>query len=999
MNYLNITYEQLLLDFRKRLESDPRFKNIGSSSIYGMFQEMLLATMDMTNYYMQRTVEECALETARLDSSVIKLAKNLGYNPRRPIPAICELIIQLRGPLPSEIEAGSVIVFNQDTTDLSFNGNKFILDASYSYTLTEEDIQNGASSDWVKSLVFSVPSTDTRYIPLAGINYYNTNRYSTIKCFQAERKIVKISGVNNFDKIGKPGQSYDIDDVTFSNWYSKRDPFAFYNGNYIQNKSWTQIGIGASEEDAFKIDGSNLYDIEDQSIFLNEKLEKLTSVPTTPLKICQIDTNSDKTVKISFSPETTLCDIGLKQNNSLIRKYKKFFGESAISKLLTAKDVKDDVNSRLPQPDDQRNLETKINIGLTTDKDNIYVKYLSTAGKSANRTCTKNAIMSFGNKFYISAKGHIFDVTNNIQFIINSDIYGGDDFESQYSIKINAPAYFSSRGKLITHDDYISYFRALTSPINVQNALVYGEQELNDMYNVRHDSCLNNVFYCLFGHLYSKTTGDWYMKNVLTDINDLNDPVTIYGDEYKNHFIDYLLSIISYEAMLKKQKQATPSEQWVKNIQLINNNAKRFTEINSVMIALPPIVQYFDLVGTVKIKPKVDPQKYQKRLQNKVYEYLDNLAYKQREIYKSDIIGLYYEDDDTVSVDLDIKVSDIIKSDSLVYTWSKNGMGQDYEFTLNTALDSYEATIKTLKAEYGDNNSEYMAQFGFKYASKHAFNQIKIPKKDNFDKVLSSRMLDKRRFIIKYTTEHTYNAVNSIITTEANTIVTSCESYEDDDFVYLALPNLYMRGVMLYESGEATINGIPPHIDGVSKIEIYVPTNDDYFSTSVFGLAESQSYKLSGSDVNNVESDLNHWLNNLMKSESVNRVIPLPYTVYSNNTKTREETIVRSGNFTNTNYQTNLTEASFWRYFIKDVILAKYYDGTQNGNIHSLITDKTEYDSDEWKAARKLIMDLYPLVKPGICDSILDDNNNITNFSTPMEVAALRNCIDVISDT
>ena len=40
MNYLNVTYEQLLQDFKARLNSDPKFKNIGSATIYGMFMEM-----------------------------------------------------------------------------------------------------------------------------------------------------------------------------------------------------------------------------------------------------------------------------------------------------------------------------------------------------------------------------------------------------------------------------------------------------------------------------------------------------------------------------------------------------------------------------------------------------------------------------------------------------------------------------------------------------------------------------------------------------------------------------------------------------------------------------------------------------------------------------------------------------------------------------------------------------------------------------------------------
>lgn len=977
MNYLNITYEQLLLDFRNRLESDPRFKNIGSSTIYGMFQEMLLACMDMTNYYIQRTAEEAYIDTARLDSSIIKLAKNLGYNPRRPIPAICELIIQLHGPLPSELKAGTVIVFNQDMTDLSFNGNKFILDASYTYTFTEEDILNGSSSDWTKNLRFSVPSSDTRYIPLAGVNYYNTNNTSEIKAFQAERKTVEINGETNYSKVGKPGQFYDIDDVTFSNWYSKRDPFAYYRGNYIQGKSWTQVAIGPSEAEAFKDDEDNLFDIEDQNIFLNEKLAKLTAAPSIPLKICQMETNSDKTVRLSFTPETTLCNMGL---NDKVKTQGK-------NKLYT----KNQRKVQLPNASDQGTSETFVNYGLSTDRENIYVRYLSTNGKAANQTGTKAANMTFTNKFYVSSYGNILDLTNNVAFVINSDIYGGDDFESQKSIKINAPAYFSSRLKLITKDDYTSYFRSLTSPLNVQNALVYGEQELTDMYNNRHDLFMNNIIYCLFGHLYIKNSGDWYMKNVLTDTNDQNDPVTIYGDEYKYHICDYITSIFAYEAFLKKLNEANPDEQWVKNIQLVAKNAKPKMEINSVLLSVPPIIQYFDLVGTVKIKKSADPQTYQTEMKNKVYEYLDGLANKQREIYKSDIIGLYYEHEDTISVDLDIKVSSIIKSDTFLYKWSQYGVGQDYEFIDNHSLDSYTWTYEKLC----DSNA---GRYALEYTQKGAFNQIKLPKTDNYAKTATAAMFNNKRIMIKFTTQHCYDG--KTLTEQEHSMIVRCEAFEDDEAVYLALPTEQIRGNALYTDESDVINKTIGHPDGVSYIEVYIPTTDDYFSTSNFGLAESDTYRLSGSDITSIESDLNSWLNNLLTSTTANRTIPLPYTVYTNTTVTREESITRYGNYTDTNYKRNLNEASFWRYFVKDIILGKYYSGNKGKNIiRPTINESTDYNSDEWKAARALIMDIYPLVKAGLCDTILDDNNNIVNFSTPMEIAALNNMVDIVSET
>jgi hypothetical protein len=254
-------------------------------------------------------------------------------------------------------------------------------------------------------------------------------------------------------KLGEPCQFYDIDDISFSNWYGKRDPYAFAENVYLPEISWCQVGIGADEIDAFNKE--NLYTIETQSIYLNEDIVNLAGrLPANgPLPVCLIDTNPDKTVRVTFSSEPNIAKIGLK-----------------------------------------------------TDKDNLYVKYLSTKGKEANTVGVNGSVMTHNNQINASVNGSIVSLTNNIQFIINSDIYGGDDFESQASMKINAPAYFSSRGKLITRDDYMSYFRALTSPISVQTAMVFGQHDIEDTLGIKHPLCQNNIIYCLAGHVYLKNT-------------------------------------------------------------------------------------------------------------------------------------------------------------------------------------------------------------------------------------------------------------------------------------------------------------------------------------------------------------------------------------------------------------------------------------------------------------------------------------------------------------
>ncbi len=914
MNYLNVTYEQLLEDFKNRLMADDRFKNIGSSTIYGMFQEMLLACMDMTNYYMQRTAEEAFITTARLDSSVIKHAKNLGYNPRRPVPAQAELIIRLKGPLPKELAnksaAGTKIIFNQDLTDLSFNGYKFILDASYSYVLTEEDITDGQNSDWVKELRYSVPSEKTVYIPLTGINYYDTSNTGLIKCFQGERKTVEIQGVVHADKLGDTNQFYDIDDLSFSNWYSHRDPFAYNRDNFSPVLSWTKVGIGPTEEDAFKTE--NLFTIEDQSIFLNSDLVKLNNtIPDKPLKICLIDTNSDKTVRVTFTSEPTICDIGLK-----------------------------------------------------TNKDNLYVQYISTKGREANTTGTKEGVMSHANSFYVSVGGNIIDVTNNVQFIINSDIYGGDDFEKQESIKINAPAYFASRLKLISKSDYISYFKALTSPINVQNALVFGQHELEELSTSKRKVLYqNNIFYCLLGHLYLKNAGNWCIKNVLTENNDNADPFCLYSDDYNNHLCDYVKSLYSYESFYNTQYNDFPEEQYLKNIRLIRENCKHNVEVNTALFSLPPIVQYFDLVGTVRVKSMTDKEKYLTELKNKVFEYLDNRASYDRKIYKSDIIRLYTEHEYTRSVDLDIKVSNLIRSSNLEYNWSYEA-SNNYKFELNKSLDSY----KTLMKSHGPSWS-----FGDNYPS--AWNQIRLPKLDNYSKKIYEKMFENKRILLKYQTQHAMTEA----WTEERALINKFDVYEDDKYVYICPQTIQARG--RYTSSKY-------HDDFVNWLKIYIPSNDDYYSKSDFGLTKVNVYKIDGTTFRKVETLLNNWLNGLMITESADRTIDLPYDVYSNETLTRHEGIMRKGNLYG-DYETTLSEESFWNYFVPKILKTAY----------PKITESSDINGELWKAAQELILDIYYLIKPGICDSILDDCNNIVNFSTPMEVAILDNLINVEYET
>lgn len=912
-NYLNVTYNQLLQEFQTRLKSDERFKNLASSTIYGMFTEMLAAVTDMTNFYIQRQAEESFISTARLDSSIIKHCKNLGYSPRRAVPARCELVIKLKGPLPSTLKAGTQIWFNRDMTKLSFGGNPYTLDCGYSYTFTAEDIANGSSADWEKLLTYAVPHQNVEYMPLIGINYYSKNSTggydynvtdtSPIMCFQAEQKTVEILGASNRDKLGKPCQFYDIDDLTFSNWFGKRDPFAFSENVYDPTVSWCKVGIGPDEDTAMR--DENLYDIELQSIYLNEKILELAGIlPETPIKACLIDTNPDKTVRVTFSAEPYIADIGLR-----------------------------------------------------TDKDNLYVKYLSTNGKECNMTGVTGAIMTHSNQINVTVDGNIVNMTNNVQFLINSDIYGGDDFESQASMKINAPVYYSSRGKLVTRDDFMSYFRSLSSPINVQTAMVFGQNDMELSTGTVLPLCQNNIIYCLAGHIYLKNNdGNWDIRNILTDDNfNSVDAFSLYGDKYRDHLCDYVKMLHSYDSYYNLMYTANAEEQWLKNIRLINKNCAFNTEINTVLLSIPPYIQYFDVVGTVYVKPLTDIESYMNDMKNRVYEYLDSRVAKHQEIYKSEIAKLYNEHPATVSTDIDFKISDIVKSRPMNYEWRKNI--SPYEFTQDKTLDSYKAARNTVNTD-----EKFEEQYG-----KHWWNVLKISKLDSMGHKLSPKMFENRNIILVLNdkTHTNYNFSASVSS--------------DDTYIYLT--------TFAVQKCTVTEPEFPFDYENPNEYNfiISLPVTADYYSTSELSVEKASEYGLDGKTVNDIIVELDEWLRGLYGTSEANRAIQLPYYVMTYHETTRAEEIKRKGNLQYDGEHT-LSENTFWTYFVHKILTNYYKDN---------IKVDTDVTGERWNQAVKLIMDIYPLVKPGICDSILDSSNNITNFSTKMERACLRNCINI----
>lgn len=904
MNYTNITFESLLQDFKSRLASDERFANISSASIYQMFMEMICASMDMTNYYMQRVAEEGFIDTAKLDSSVIKHCKNLGYNPRRRIPATCDLQIQIKGPLPSNLKAGDKVVFDRDTVDLVYNSHKYKLNASYAYTFVESDLAGIGSNSWKKILSFAVPTEQVEYLPLQGRTMYNSKNLEKISCFQGEVETYVIQSNANTSKVSKNGQFYDINDTTFSNWYSFRDPYAFKNDNYTAALSWTKVGIGNNEDEAFSPE--NLFDIEDSSIYLNENIQKSTDVPSKPFKVCLIESNYDKTVRLRFGNDNYLTCPGLTK-----------FGE------------------------------------------NIYVRYLKTDGIEANQTGTAGAFMTNNSTFYLYHAGEIIDMTNNISFIIASDISGGEEFESQTNMKINAVGYFSSRLKLVTKKDFVSYFRTITYPLNVQSALVYSQNEIEDNANIIYKYVQNYVFYSLIGHMYLYKNGRYTPRDIFNNDDSSDSYWSLYGNEYLNregecHICDYVKMIMSFDSFYNQQYDDEPQTEFLKNVKSIRKNAQPRMELNSRILSLPPFVQYFDVVGTVTTKKTIDLNEYKETIENQIYEYLDNQNSQTQKIYKSDIIKFFTDNEYTKSVDIDIKVSEKIKSDNRAFTWlnDSNILNGGSKFEQIPSLQNV--------AAYGSTPDQISKTLG----STAWFNSISLTGSDYYGSEITKSDLKSKRIKVNFTFNTKQG--NKQTVTQFMKFGTDID-YDDTTSMYNIAP-IYP---IIFD--DKTFKEL-------YSIELYLPEAGDFYSQSKFNVQNKEAYRLSNTQINKVETMLNDWLGNGLEITTADRAIPLPYSVYASDTLTHEETYFRKGYLIG-DYETTISERSFWMYFVPKLIKAVY------GN---KINEKSSVDSIYWKGATKLIFDIYPLVKPALCDNVLDAHNNIVNFSLDNEVAVVR---------
>lgn len=201
-------------------------------------------------------------------------------------------------------------------------------------------------------------------------------------------------------------------------------------------------------------------------------------------------------------------------------------------------------------------------------------------------------------------------------------------------------------------------------------------------------------------------------------------------------------------------------------------------EINSRILSLPPVVQYYDLVGKVKVKPLTKLQDYKTEVENKIYEYLDNRNGSTQKIYKSDLIKFFTDMDDTLAANVDIKVSDIVKSSAIKYSWGNpniTGVTTSYgRFSM-----SQNPNLESAK-NYGPSITIQNQTIG----TKNWINSINVTLRDLYNSEVDPRNIDNKRMTIKMINRYYTDKSLKTLTSKTETYIIKVNGITiDEDYL------------------------------------------------------------------------------------------------------------------------------------------------------------------------------------------------------------------------
>jgi hypothetical protein len=474
-----------------------------------------------------------------------------------------------------------------------------------------------------------------------------------IELIQGEIKEEIVYG-SDTDYVGQNFQRYRIADTTFSNLFADNDiGFNSTDGTHDLSVDLTRVAVSVTnvfdeEELGILADYSDFYTPDSRSLLRVDS--PLTATYVSAVPICVIKTLPDGTVEIKFGADD-------------------FFAKK----------------------------------GLYDVNDNLFVQYLSTLGTEANKIGVVGDRLSTEEQFTSNS----IDVSDNLRFTLRKNILGGSDLEDIESIKANAPSVFYSLDRCVSKKDYISYLKSLTSPLNVKNAVAWGEQEEMQTSGIPIRKLMNVCLFSVLGELYD-VESDIYNVKMLEGASDntilsaafLDDTYQPYTTLPNNYFNVLIKEDATGEINLSTQLPSTS------NIKQVLNKLEPRSMITVRPVYITPLVNEFDLVGTVYLRKLSNLNYIRNTINNQIYDWLNTNADFDTDIYISSIIemiqsnsnvvnaNVYFQPYDTSATTLDWNVGGSTINDADLSAWTPVG---------GESLSAIQATIiSNLQSFIGD---------------------------------------------------------------------------------------------------------------------------------------------------------------------------------------------------------------------------------------------------------------------------------------------------------
>ena len=253
LKYSNLTYDEIVQQIRDKLNSDPRFQNFRESAIAQLMVEIFAGTVDLVNFNIERSAEEGFMDTAKRKSSVILLARSLGYVVTRPIPANTSIKIKLKGDFRDLISSSDKLQIPAQSI-FTYNGLKYLLKKTLEINL----------APYIGQMNLDGSSFESDYISVDVSN-------KTFDLVQGEIKEKVIEGSTN-PQVGSTFQIYRIEDTEFSNIYGSEEY------DIPVTKVW--VGNNKSDDEEYTIDRRSLINWEVIDAFQDEQTVKVCVVRT-----------------------------------------------------------------------------------------------------------------------------------------------------------------------------------------------------------------------------------------------------------------------------------------------------------------------------------------------------------------------------------------------------------------------------------------------------------------------------------------------------------------------------------------------------------------------------------------------------------------------------------------------------------------------------------------------------------------------------------------------